>query len=54
MDTLTTEELQAANRARGMRALGMSEERLIHQLQQWLELHLKVNSPYEHVTCSTR
>jgi LETM1 and EF-hand domain-containing protein 1 len=42
IDSLTTEELQAANRARGMRALGVSEERLKIQLEHWLELHLKV------------
>ncbi|WAR22658.1 LETM1-like protein [Mya arenaria] len=45
MDSLTTEELQAANRARGMRAVGLSEERLKVQLQQWLDLHLKSRVP---------
>ncbi|KAL4232104.1 letm1 and EF-hand domain-containing protein 1 [Mactra antiquata] len=45
IDSLTIEELQAANRARGMRALGVSEERLRIQLEQWLELHLKEQVP---------
>ncbi|OWF38429.1 LETM1 and EF-hand domain-containing protein 1, mitochondrial-like [Mizuhopecten yessoensis] len=40
LDSLTTWELQSAVRARGMRALGVSEERLKLQLQQWLDLHL--------------
>lgn len=38
-------ELQEACRARGMRALGMSQVRLQEQLQQWLDLHLKANVP---------
>ena len=41
-ESLTIWELQAANRARGMRAIGVPEDRLKLQLQQWLELHLKV------------
>lgn len=45
VDSLTTWELQAACRARGMRALGVPEERLKFQLEQWLELHLKENIP---------
>lgn len=45
IDSLTTEELQSANRARGMRALGVSEEQLRIQLQHWLELHLKEQVP---------
>lgn len=47
IDALNVAELQAASQARGMRALGMPEERLRSQLQQvgiisrcWLELHL--------------
>lgn len=39
VESLSISELQAANRARGMRALGVSEERLRAQLQQWLQLH---------------
>lgn len=45
VDSLTIPELQAANRERGMRALGVSEERLRSQLQQWLDLHLDKNVP---------
>jgi LETM1 and EF-hand domain-containing protein 1 len=45
INTLTARELQVACRERGMRALGMSEERLKSQLQQWLDLHLKENVP---------
>ena len=42
---LNTSELQSANRARGMRALGMSEERLREQLKQWLQLRLEYKIP---------
>ncbi|XP_054708538.1 mitochondrial proton/calcium exchanger protein-like [Uloborus diversus] len=45
IDTLTVPELQAACRARGMRALGLSEERLKSQLSQWLELSLDSQIP---------
>ncbi|XP_062602433.1 mitochondrial proton/calcium exchanger protein-like isoform X2 [Saccostrea cucullata] len=45
VDSLTIPELQAANRERGMRALGVSEARLKSQLQQWLDLHLEKNIP---------
>lgn len=45
IDTLTVQELQQANRARGMRALGVSKERLIFQLQQWLDMHLNQKVP---------
>ncbi|XP_029503202.1 mitochondrial proton/calcium exchanger protein isoform X1 [Oncorhynchus nerka] len=45
VDTLSVNELQAACRARGMRALGVTEERLREQLQQWLELHLNQHIP---------
>ncbi|XP_067838918.1 mitochondrial proton/calcium exchanger protein isoform X1 [Heptranchias perlo] len=43
--TLTVNELQAACRSRGMRALGVTEERLQDQLKQWLELHLNQQIP---------
>ncbi|KAL8622652.1 hypothetical protein ACOMHN_009286 [Nucella lapillus] len=43
--SLSITELQAANRARGMRALGVSDERLRAQLQQWLTLHLEERIP---------
>src|SRR5690606_208005 len=40
VDSLTVPELQQACRTRGMRALGISEDRLKSQLSQWLELSL--------------
>ncbi|NWS16675.1 LETM1 protein, partial [Pachyramphus minor] len=45
VDTLTVKELQAACRARGMRALGVTEQRLKEQLKQWLDLHLNQEIP---------
>ncbi|XP_067326732.1 LETM1 domain-containing protein LETM2, mitochondrial isoform X1 [Anolis sagrei] len=42
---LSVSELQAACRARGMRSLGISEEQLKEQLNQWLDLHLRENVP---------
>ncbi|XP_066575826.1 mitochondrial proton/calcium exchanger protein isoform X2 [Amia ocellicauda] len=45
VDSLNVKELQAACRARGMRALGVTEERLREQLRQWLELHLNQQIP---------
>lgn len=45
VDSLTVSELQQANRARGMRALGVDEQRLKMQLEQWLELHLNKKVP---------
>ncbi|XP_034994267.1 mitochondrial proton/calcium exchanger protein isoform X1 [Zootoca vivipara] len=45
VDTLTVKELQAACRARGMRALGVTEDRLRDQLKQWLDLHLNQEIP---------
>lgn len=45
VESLTIAELQSANRARGMRALGVSESRLRAQLQQWLKLHLEAKIP---------
>ena len=38
-------ELQLACKERGMRAFGMSEKRLKHQLEQWLELSIEANVP---------
>lgn len=43
--SLTVTELQAACRARGMRALGVPIERLQAQLAQWLELSLNEKIP---------
>lgn len=45
VESLTQSELQAACRARGMRALGMSEDRLRAQLTQWLDLSLNEKVP---------
>lgn len=45
VDSLSVKELQAACRARGMRALGVTEDRLRDQLKQWLELHLHQEIP---------
>ncbi|XP_048060110.1 mitochondrial proton/calcium exchanger protein isoform X5 [Megalobrama amblycephala] len=45
VDSLNVNELQAACRVRGMRALGVTEERLREQLKQWLELHLNQHIP---------
>ncbi|XP_035206770.1 mitochondrial proton/calcium exchanger protein-like [Stegodyphus dumicola] len=45
IDSLTVSEAQAACRARGMRALGIPEDRLRSQLQQWLELSLNEQIP---------
>ncbi|XP_058526341.1 mitochondrial proton/calcium exchanger protein isoform X1 [Ochotona princeps] len=45
VDSLTVKELQAACRARGMRALGVTEDRLRDQLRQWLDLHLHQEIP---------
>ncbi|BFZ02146.1 hypothetical protein BsWGS_05186 [Bradybaena similaris] len=45
VESLSISELQAANRARGMNALGVSEERLRAQLKQWLQLHLVEKIP---------
>ncbi|XP_052100639.1 mitochondrial proton/calcium exchanger protein-like [Mytilus californianus] len=45
IESLTVQELQQANRARGMRALGVDKERLIFQLEQWLDLHLNQHVP---------
>ncbi|CAG5129446.1 unnamed protein product [Candidula unifasciata] len=45
VESLSISELQAANRARGMNALGVSEERLRAQLKQWLRLHLEEKIP---------
>lgn len=45
VDSLTASELQQACRARGMRAYGMSEQRLRSQLEQWLDLSLNEKVP---------
>uniref|UniRef100_A0AAQ6ARW2 Mitochondrial proton/calcium exchanger protein n=1 Tax=Amphiprion ocellaris TaxID=80972 RepID=A0AAQ6ARW2_AMPOC len=45
VESLNVNEVQAACRVRGMRALGVTEERLREQLSQWLELHLNQQIP---------
>lgn len=45
IESLTVSELQQACRSRGMRALGISEDRLRFQLSQWLELSLNEKIP---------
>ncbi|XP_051020354.1 mitochondrial proton/calcium exchanger protein-like [Acomys russatus] len=45
VNSLTVKELQSACRARGMRALGVTEDRLRGQLKQWLDLHLHHEIP---------
>ncbi|XP_077587698.1 mitochondrial proton/calcium exchanger protein isoform X2 [Stigmatopora nigra] len=45
VESLNVNEVQAACRVRGMRSLGVTEERLREQLVQWLELHLKQQIP---------
>lgn len=45
IDKLDIKELQLACRERGMRAMGLSKDRLKTQLEQWLELHIKQNIP---------
>ena len=45
IENLDVDELQSACRERGMRSLGVSEERLRSQLQQWLDLHLNKRIP---------
>jgi LETM1 and EF-hand domain-containing protein 1 len=45
IDALNLSELQSACRARGMRAYGISEERLRAQLQEWINLSLNEKVP---------
>lgn len=45
LDALTVQELQQACRARGMRSLGVPEEKLRYQLNQWLDLSLRESIP---------
>lgn len=45
IDMLTLSELQQACRARGMRAYGLSADRLRYQLSQWLDLSLNKKVP---------
>ncbi|XP_071777811.1 mitochondrial proton/calcium exchanger protein isoform X1 [Centroberyx gerrardi] len=45
VESLNVTEVQAACRVRGMRSLGVTEDRLREQLVQWLELHLNQHIP---------
>ncbi|XP_074465910.1 mitochondrial proton/calcium exchanger protein isoform X8 [Sebastes fasciatus] len=45
VESLNVNEVQSACRVRGMRSLGVTEERLREQLAQWLELHLNQQIP---------
>lgn len=45
IESLTLSELQSACRARGMRAYGLSENRLKFQLQEWINLSLNEKVP---------
>ncbi|XP_037343146.2 mitochondrial proton/calcium exchanger protein isoform X2 [Pungitius pungitius] len=45
VESMSVNEVQTACRARGMRSLGVTEERLREQLIQWLELHLNQQIP---------
>jgi len=45
LDSLNFYELQSACKARGMRAVGVSEDRLRRQMEQWLQLSLHEKVP---------
>ena len=45
VDSLASWELHEACRARGMRSIGATEERMKQQLRSWLQLHLKERIP---------
>ncbi|VDP92916.1 unnamed protein product [Echinostoma caproni] len=45
VDSIPTWELQTLCQDRGMRSVGLTEERLRNQLAQWLNLHLVKNVP---------
>jgi LETM1 and EF-hand domain-containing protein 1 len=45
IDSLNVSELQMACKARGMRAVGVPEDRLRRQLDQWLQLSLHEKVP---------
>lgn len=45
IDSLNLQELQSACRARGMRAYGMTEEKIKFQLQEWINLSLNEKVP---------
>ena len=45
VDNMTVAELQAACKDRGMRALGLTKEKLMKQLRQWIELSTNEKVP---------
>ncbi|XP_014850530.1 PREDICTED: LETM1 and EF-hand domain-containing protein 1, mitochondrial isoform X7 [Poecilia mexicana] len=45
IESMSVTEVQSACRVRGMRSLGVTEERLREQLSQWLDLHLNQQIP---------
>lgn len=45
VESLTTPELQAACRSRGMRAYGLSDDQLRQQLNEWIDLSLNEKVP---------
>uniref|UniRef100_A0A4W5LHU2 Letm1 RBD domain-containing protein n=1 Tax=Hucho hucho TaxID=62062 RepID=A0A4W5LHU2_9TELE len=52
VDTLSVNELQAACRVRGMRALGVTEERLREQLQQVIHHLYNITLLYIYINIS--
>ena len=42
---MSVQELQLANKERGMRALGLQKEQLVKQLKDWLDLSLNAQVP---------
>ena len=45
VQTLSVSELQTASQARGMRAIGLSKDQLVSQLEEWLNLNLHQEVP---------
>lgn len=45
LNLLTSQELQMACQARGMRAIGLTRDQLQRQLKQWIDLHIHENVP---------
>ena len=43
---MNVQELQIACKERGMRALGLTKEKLITQLKQWIELSTNEKVPF--------
>ena len=45
IENLSVQELQMACKERGMRALGLTQEKLLTQLKQWIELSTNEKVP---------